>query len=157
MTSSNGNIFRVTGRSGEFPAQRPVTWSFDIFFDLRPNSARINGWVNNRDAGDLKLHRDHYDITVMNTKIDHQIRQRLKQVPPVEIWWNIIMHLDFSNIGHVTTFWATVYDGRHTVSIFRILIQEDFPWLTISHPGLSRINCWVKRTTWPHAGQRAVI
>ena len=23
--------------TGEFPAQRPVTQSFDVFFDLRPN------------------------------------------------------------------------------------------------------------------------
>ena len=44
MTSSNGNIFRVTGHlcgeftsPGEFPLQRPVTRSFDIFFDLRLN------------------------------------------------------------------------------------------------------------------------
>ena len=44
MTSSNGNIFRVTGHlCGEFtgprwiPAQRPVTRSFDVFFDLRLN------------------------------------------------------------------------------------------------------------------------
>ena len=30
------NIFRVTGRlSREFPAQWPVTWSYDVFFDLR--------------------------------------------------------------------------------------------------------------------------
>ena len=36
LTSSNGNIFRVTGPlCGEFPAQRPVTRSFDVFFDLR--------------------------------------------------------------------------------------------------------------------------
>ena len=42
MTSSNGNIYRVTGPlcgefngPGEFPAQRPVTRSFDVFFDLR--------------------------------------------------------------------------------------------------------------------------
>ena len=41
MTSSNGNIFRITGLcagnspvTGEFPAQRPVTRSFDVFFDL---------------------------------------------------------------------------------------------------------------------------
>ena len=47
MTSSNGNIFRVTGPlcgeftgPSEFPTQRPVTWSFDVFFDLRLN---ING------------------------------------------------------------------------------------------------------------------
>ena len=44
MTTSNGNIFRVTGHlcgeftgPGEFPTQRPVTRSFDVFFDLRLN------------------------------------------------------------------------------------------------------------------------
>ena len=42
MTSSNGNVFRVTGHlcgefpvPGESPTQRPVTRSFDVFFDLR--------------------------------------------------------------------------------------------------------------------------
>ena len=54
MTSSNGNIFRVTGPlcgeftgPGEFPTQRPVTRSFDIFFDLRLNkrlSKQPWGW-----------------------------------------------------------------------------------------------------------------
>ena len=41
MTSSNGDIFRVTGPlCGEFtghPSQTPVTRSFDVFFDLRLN------------------------------------------------------------------------------------------------------------------------
>ena len=44
MTSSNRTIFRVTGlcvenkpMTGEFPSQRPVTRSFDVFFDLRLN------------------------------------------------------------------------------------------------------------------------
>ena len=27
--------------------------------------AWINGWVNNRDAGDLRRHRTHYDVTVL--------------------------------------------------------------------------------------------
>ena len=54
MTSSNGNIFRVTcplcgefTGPGEFPAQRPVTRSFDVFFDLRLNkrlSKQSWGW-----------------------------------------------------------------------------------------------------------------
>ena len=46
---------------GEFLAQRPVTRSFDVFFDLRV----INGWVNNGEAGDLRRCRAHYDVTVM--------------------------------------------------------------------------------------------
>ena len=54
MTSSNGNTFRVTGHlcgeftgPGEFPAQRPVTRSFDVFFDPRLNkrlSKQPWGW-----------------------------------------------------------------------------------------------------------------
>ena len=47
--------------TGEFPAQRPVTRSFDVSFDLRLNE----GWVNNREAGDLKPRRTHYDVTIM--------------------------------------------------------------------------------------------
>ena len=45
----------------EFPSQRPVTRSFDVFFGLRLK----NGWVNNRDAGDLRRHCAHCDVTVM--------------------------------------------------------------------------------------------
>ena len=44
MTSSNGSIFRVTGLcvgnspvTCVFPSQRPVTRSFDSFFDVRLN------------------------------------------------------------------------------------------------------------------------
>ena len=47
MTSSNGNIFRVTGHvCGEITAQRPVTRSFDVFFDLRLNKCLSKqSWV----------------------------------------------------------------------------------------------------------------
>ena len=48
MTSSNGNCFRVTGHlCGEFtgpPTQRPVTQSFDVFFDLRLNKRLSKHW-----------------------------------------------------------------------------------------------------------------
>ena len=52
VTSSNGNTFRVTGHlceefTGEFSAQRPVTRSCDVFFDLRLNkrlSKQSWGW-----------------------------------------------------------------------------------------------------------------
>ena len=44
MTSSNGNIFRLLALCegnppviGGFPSQRPVTLSFDVFFDLHLN------------------------------------------------------------------------------------------------------------------------
>ena len=47
--------------SGEFPAQRPVTRSFDVFFDLRPNK-RLNkqwwGWWFETPLCSLWRHRN---------------------------------------------------------------------------------------------------
>ena len=58
MTSSNGNIFRVTGHlCGEFTGLGILMFSSIC--------ARINCWVNNRGAGDLRRHRAPYDVIVM--------------------------------------------------------------------------------------------
>ena len=64
METFSALLALCTGNSpvtGEFPAQRPVTRSFDVYFDLHLNKR----WVNNREAGDLWRHRGHYDVTVM--------------------------------------------------------------------------------------------
>ena len=68
MTSSNGNIFRVTGPlcgeftgPGEFPTQRPVTRSFDVFCDLRLNkrlSKQPWGWWFETLSRSLWRHRN---------------------------------------------------------------------------------------------------
>ena len=42
--------------TGEFPAQKPVTRSYDVFFDLRRNKRLSNQW---------RRHRAYYDVTVM--------------------------------------------------------------------------------------------
>ena len=57
--------------TGEFPAQWPVTRSFDVFFDLCLNKC----WVNNREAGDLRCHCTHYVVTVMFYSNDKAITQ----------------------------------------------------------------------------------
>ena len=52
MSSTNGNIFRVTGHlcggfTGEFPSQRPVTRNFAVCFDLcldKRLSKQSRGW-----------------------------------------------------------------------------------------------------------------
>ena len=44
----------------EFPAQKPVTRTFDFFY-LR----WMNGWVNNGEAGDLRRRRTYYDVTII--------------------------------------------------------------------------------------------
>ena len=55
--------------TGEFRSQRPVTRSLDVFLDLCLNNCR----VHNRDAGDLRRHRAHYDVTVMETDSCHTV------------------------------------------------------------------------------------
>ena len=69
MTSSNENIFRVTGPlCGKFTGHRwiPLTKASDAgLWCFLWSATWINGWVNNREAGDLSRHRAHYDVTVM--------------------------------------------------------------------------------------------
>ena len=49
---------------GEFPSQRPVTRSFEVFFDLRLNKRLSKQSWN----GDLRRYRAHSDVTVMCKK-----------------------------------------------------------------------------------------
>ena len=84
MTSSNGNFFRVTGPlcgeftgPGEFPAQRPVTRSFDVFFDLRLNkrlSKQSWGWRFKTSSCSLWRHR--HDIP--ETQLSNYLCRRKK-------------------------------------------------------------------------------
>ena len=88
ITSSNWNIFRVTGPlCAEFSIHRwilltkPVARSFDVFSLI---CACRNGWANNREAGDLRRHRAYYKVTVMTVTSYHHHRQLgclLKIVP----------------------------------------------------------------------------
>ena len=70
MTSSNGNTFRVTGLlCGEFTGCRwiPITKASDaeLWRFLWSAHACINDWTNTREAGGLRRHRAHYDVSVM--------------------------------------------------------------------------------------------
>ena len=76
---------------GEFPAQRPVTRSFYVFFNLRLNK-RLS---NNREAGDLRRHRGHFDVIVMLWKNQDGCKRRNVIV------WNKIT----SVIYHAYTDW----------------------------------------------------
>ena len=69
MTSSNGNISALlelcavnSPITGEFPAQRSSNAELWCFLWSAP---WINGWGINREAGDLRRHRAHYDVIVM--------------------------------------------------------------------------------------------
>ena len=102
MTSSNGNIFRVTGPlcgeftgPGEFPTQRPVTRSFDDFFDLRlnkPLSKQPWGWWFETLSRSLWRHRNanvnwpnqyrgYLSIYLVVYSLHHNVLPTLQSVP----------------------------------------------------------------------------
>ena len=65
---------------GEFLAKRPVTLSFDVFF------VWINGWVNNREAGDLGRNCAHYDVILMNFNDRIVCNQIMETRAPHRVW-----------------------------------------------------------------------
>ena len=73
-------------RGIEFPAQMLVTRIIDVFLDR----AWINGWVSNREAGDLR--RTHYDVTVMDLQKHSHGDQG--QIGVIYLWYP----LDATNI-----------------------------------------------------------
>ena len=80
MTSSNRNIFHVTGPlwwnspvTGESPSQRPVSQSFDIFFYLRLNkrlSKQSRRWWFETPSRPLWLHC--YEVPVFDPALPHE-------------------------------------------------------------------------------------
>ena len=68
MTTSNGNIFRVTGplrgihRSPVNSLNKGQSRGALMFSLI---CAWINGWLSNGEAGELRRHRAHYDVSVM--------------------------------------------------------------------------------------------
>ena len=91
METSSALLAICAGNSpvpGEFTTQRPVTRSFDVFF----NQCLFNGWVNNGEAGDLRRYRAHYDVTVMFWKYPggHYLSQR----PTQELKISLFKHAD---------------------------------------------------------------
>ena len=69
MISSNGNIFCVTGPlCGEFTGHRWISLTKASDAELWCflwSTPWINGWLNNREIGDLRRYRALYDVIVM--------------------------------------------------------------------------------------------
>ena len=62
-------------------------WRGALMFSLI--CARINGWINNREAGDLRRHRAHYDVTVMRAVI------------------NDVLNVDYTNVHYISDSWSS--------------------------------------------------
>ena len=111
MTSSNGNIFRVTGHfAGNSPVNSPHKgqWRGALMFSLI--CIWINDWVNNREASDLRRYRAHYDVIVMT--IGHHC---VFSCPSTCIF-----------LQNVLGYQYVTYFSKWSVEIIRVLIQYKY-------------------------------
>ena len=77
--------------TGEFPTQRPVTRSFDVFFDLGPNkrlSKQSWGWWFETQSRPLWRHRNEMHIHVCAMITPLSLNLWLLDVMP---WWRVLM------------------------------------------------------------------
>ena len=112
MTSSNGNIFRVTGPlcgeftgPGEFPPQRPLTRSFDVFFDLRLNkrlSKQPWGWWFETPSWSLWRYCDDFHCLGLEENGRHFAIFTFNCIVLNESWCIVIRHsLNFISNGQI--------------------------------------------------------
>ena len=110
MTSSTFSA--VTGPLwGEFAGHRriPLTKALTRASDAELwcflwSALETNGWVNNRDAGELRRHRTHYDVTVM------LVKGLVPNSTSTFKWpcYYIIPHDDVIKWKHLPRFWPFV-------------------------------------------------
>ena len=116
---------------GEFPHEGQ--WRGALRFSLI--CVWTNGWVNNRDVGDLKRHRPHYDVTIMSHGTFQSTCTKCEVNPPV-------------NGG--STYKVLVM--RNFDIFFIDCLNEQLSWLPViwDVTTLVLLHCNVLRPWWPY-------
>ena len=119
--------------SGEFPTQRPVTRSFDVFFYLRPNkrlSKQSWGWWFETQSYPLWRHRNdhtsHYWVSL-------EVTTRSAQYKEIHIWAHYIWF--DPDTTPLMTYWML-----HTIAAYCE------PYIYLRCPRSSWINTSIGRT-----------
>ena len=131
--------------TGGFPPQRPVTRSSDVFFMI---CARTNGWAKNRDAGDLRRNRAHYDVTARSivsvSVIIFRLLQCVTKCYSMKLFildyscyrslvgWNrvLVYYILFSIVLRTSTLWNYLPLKFPSIIIF-IFFCRHFCWTSI--------------------------
>ena len=130
MTSSNGNIFRVTGPlcgeftgPGEFPAQRPVTHSVDVFFDMRLNK-RLNeqpwGWWFETPSWSLWRHDNE---SVYHCEYSNKAQFHRGWLSALGSYW-LFPALGRANVRYTGSLWHLVGDILQRIAIIAIVTHN---------------------------------
>ena len=112
--------------------KRPVTQRYDVFFIY----VWINGWVNNREAGELRRRHAHYEVTVMNQLVNSELPHKR----------SVVGNAAFSCCDHwiynvITLVWRQYHGHQNitTVGNQRFNIRIVFPCKVIPLANMRRI------------------
>ena len=99
-------------------------WRGALMFTLI--CARINGWVNNREAGDLRRYRSHYDVIVMWCFCDISLVQEMIHE---SVYSGVyISDVKSFNYSHPNAAYMHEIECFHGASSLDILFSWWFPW-----------------------------
>ena len=104
---------------GEFPAQRPVTRSFDVFFDPRPNqrlSKQWRGWWFETPSCPLWRHCNVKKTWGAGSNTDLSPSLEHSDWPALKWWWDIRRHNGDPHLGPVDI-WGRYYKGWNHITI----------------------------------------
>ena len=137
MTSSNENLFRITGDlCREFTGHHRGQWRGALMFSLI--CSWTNGWVNTGEARDLRRHIAYYDVTVIDASYLMRVSWRLCIAPVY--WWGNHALPERSQLWYLTA--LQMADIQITVT--RFVDLHEFIILT---PWWKRVfRCHAKRT-----------
>ena len=98
-------------------------WRGALMFSLI--CAWTNGWVNNREAGDLRHHRAHYDVTVMRYLTWNPMKrskgETVQRFMP-----------DMTNVNFIPNYTEAFHNGQHFADdIFSAFLMKI--WVCLSH------------------------
>ena len=165
--------FRVTGPlCGEFTGHRwfPLTKASDAeLWCFLLICAWTNGWVNNRDAGDLRRHRAHYVVIVMSLScVTASLLSYQKSIDTVRL---ILIHMCWTELCyHWFKYWCSVvwyqaitwtntdfHKWMHTIPSLGDIAHWGLDWSPIIYPASTySIRSFVK-SVWVRFRVAAVL
>ena len=142
---------------GEFPSRGSVNsphkrqWRGALIFSLI--CVWINGWVDNRETGDLRRYRAHYDVTVMNQQSWYQhssFRSQPQHQNKFTEWFMVYKFLWYMRYG-CSYFSNPACDWLSIVWAYSEQETENGPWSEQDSKGLQFFDA-VILLLLPHLG-----
>ena len=106
----------------------------------------INDWVNNREAGDLRRYRAHFDVTLMLHDLSWFMLLAIG-VPGFVIWWH--PHVHMSSLSDISLHFAWIIRVDQDPVVLRIM-QIEMSWFQFNLDIQNGVICVILSSILTH-------